>query len=327
MAIVAAPTRHAILCYEEQDRPVGLSLQMYGEWAEEELYLLSFFLHPGAVVVDVGANIGTHALAFSRFVTSEGRVIAIEPQERVFDLLAAKVLLNGLQHVTCIRALAGQETEMRFLPATERASGTSASVSFVNIDTAKATGTQCGLLVPLQLLKLDDLALAGCDLIKVDVEGMELDVLLGAGNTLRNFRPIVYFEQTSRHRFAETSALFQALDYLLFWHAADPFNRENFRGAQRNIFGGTREINVLALPREQEDQWRDQTSQLKQVRSPEYDAPPRLGPVSGWALPPTAYATLPSNHGNSLVDSLAQHLRNSAATNQPAAAPNTRPSP
>src|SRR4051794_31352848 len=113
MAIVAAPTRHAILCYEEQDRPVGLSLQMYGEWAEEELYLLSFFVHPGAVVVDVGANIGSHALAFSRFVTSEGRVIAIEPQERIFDLLAANVLLNGLQHVTCIRALAGQETAMR----------------------------------------------------------------------------------------------------------------------------------------------------------------------------------------------------------------------
>src|SRR5438552_2605405 len=327
MAIVATPTRHAILCYEEQDRPIGISLQIYGEWAEEELYLLSFFLRPGAVVVDVGANIGTHALAFSRFVASEGRVIAIEPQERVFDLLASNILLNGLQHVTCIRALAGQETGMRFLPGTESASGTSASMSFVNIDSAKAAGTQGALLVPLQLIKLDDLGLARCDLIKLDVEGMELDVLLGAGSTLRKFRPIVYFEQTSRRRFAETFTFFQVLDYLLFWHAADPFNRQNFRGAQRNIFGGTREMNVLALPREQTDQWRDQTTQLKPVRSPEYDAPPRLGPVSGWALPPTAYANLPSNHGSSLLDSLARQLRHPGSANQPVAAPNNSPNP
>ena len=62
---------------------------------------------------------------------------------------------------------------------------------------------------------------------------MELDVLLGAGSTLRKFRPIVYFEQTSRRRFAETFTFFQAVDYLLFWHAANPFNRQNFEAPNR----------------------------------------------------------------------------------------------
>ena len=314
MAIIATPTRHGILCYEEQDRPIGRSLRIYGEWAEEELYLLSFFLHAGAVVVDVGANIGTHVLAFSRFVAPEGRVIAIEPQEGVFDLLACNVLLNGLRHVTCIRALAGRETRMRFLPTTECVSGTSASVSFVNIDGAGTANTQGALVIPLQLIKLDDLALARCDLIKLDVEGMELDVLLGAGNTLGKYRPIVYFEQASKRRFAEVFSFFQAIDYLLFWHAANPFNRQNFRGAEQNIFGGAREINVLALPREQTDRWSDQTIPLKQVRSPEYDAPPRLGPVPGWALPPTAYANLPAPHPSSLLEALARHARHAGST-------------
>ena len=122
---------------------------------------------------------------------------------------------------------------MRFLPITECASGGSAWVSFVNIDSANAANTQRALLVSLQLIKLDDLALARCDLIKLDVEGMELDVLLGAGNTLRKFRPIVYFEQSSRGRFAETFTFFQAVDYLLFWHAANPFNRQNFEAPNR----------------------------------------------------------------------------------------------
>jgi FkbM family methyltransferase len=174
MAIVAAPTRHGILCYEEQDPTIGKSLKLYGEWAEEELYLLSFFLHPGAVVVDVGANIGTHALAFSRFVASGGHVIAIEPQECVFNLLACNVLLNDVKHVSCIRALAGQETGMRFSPPHDCASGTSAAVSFMNIDGARPANTGSALVLPLQLIKLDDLVFARCDLIKIDVEEWSL---------------------------------------------------------------------------------------------------------------------------------------------------------
>jgi FkbM family methyltransferase len=327
MAIVAAPTRHGILCYEEQDPTIGKSLKLYGEWAEEELYLLSFFLHPGAVVVDVGANIGTHALAFSRFVASGGHVIAIEPQECVFNLLACNVLLNDVKHVSCIRALAGQETGMRFSPPHDCASGTSAAVSFMNIDGARPANTGSALVLPLQLIKLDDLVFARCDLIKIDVEGMELDVVLGASNTVRKYRPLIYFEQTSGRRFGDTFSFFQEINYVLFWHAADPFNRQNFRGFERNIFGGTREINILALPREQTDRCRDQTTHLRQVLSREYDPPPRRGPVSGWTLPPMAYANLPAAYRSSLLDSLTTQLRQRSLAGQAAAAPNSSPRP
>ncbi len=321
MATVVSPTRHGLLFHEELDRPIGKSLRVYGEWAEEELYLLSSFVRAGAVVIDVGANIGTHALAFSRFVTAKGHVIAIEPQEAIFSLLTVNTLLNDAGHVRCIRALAAQESRVRFLPVERRSDNNSAAVTFLNATEADTSGLQQGPLFPTPTFALDDLALTHCDLIKIDVEAMELDVLLGARDLIGKLRPTVYFEQTSPRRFPEIFRYFADAGYALFWHAADPFNRNNFRRHTINIFGGKREINVLALPRENRSQWEKPTSQLYKIESPNYDAPPCQDSESGWSLPEAAYAHLPLPRLNPSFAQLGQDLI------QAAAAPKAKPSP
>ncbi len=81
------------------------------------------------------------------------------------------------------------------------------------------------------MMRLDDLALRRCDLIKIDIEGMEYGALLGAREMIARHRPFIYFEQTRADNFAETFALLAGAGYRLFWHVADPFNRNNFRGA------------------------------------------------------------------------------------------------
>lgn len=323
MAITVSRTRHGTLCYDDADRPVGASLGLYGEWAEEELYLLSCFVCPGDSIVDVGGNIGTHALAFSRFATERGRVIAIEPQEGVFDLLVFNMLLNGAKHVSCVRALAGERSRMRFVGGHGCSTGNSAAVSFLNVDEATTAEPHPGSLLPLDTIALDDLALERCDLVKIDVEGMELDVLRGAADTISRQRPIIYFEQTSPRHFSEIFELFEAAEYAMFWHAADPFNRNNFREHRQNIFGGTREINVLALPQDKKDR-RPLTSQLTQIQGPLYNPPPRQGSVSGWALPATAYCDLPAPQSTSLMISLEKEV--AAAVTRAAAAPESHPS-
>lgn len=60
------------------DGPIGDSLALYGEWAGREIGFLQAFVPQGATVVDGGANIGTHTLAFARFCGSGGSVIAVE---------------------------------------------------------------------------------------------------------------------------------------------------------------------------------------------------------------------------------------------------------
>src|ERR1039457_4555745 len=75
--------RHGVMAYHPKDSHVGRSLDLYGEWAESELELLGVLLQPGQVAVDVGANIGTHAVFFAERVGATGTVIAFEPQRLV----------------------------------------------------------------------------------------------------------------------------------------------------------------------------------------------------------------------------------------------------
>jgi hypothetical protein len=68
----------------------------------------TFFSHLSILepsFIDVGAKVGTHALAFSRFVAPNGCVIAIDPQEEAYNLLVLNIVLNGVTHVRCLRRL------------------------------------------------------------------------------------------------------------------------------------------------------------------------------------------------------------------------------
>ncbi len=84
---IAKRCRYGLMLYNVHDSVVGRSLAKYGEWAQSELELLESWISPGDWVVDAGAYIGTHTLFFARQVTSKGRVFAIEPQRRAFQLL------------------------------------------------------------------------------------------------------------------------------------------------------------------------------------------------------------------------------------------------
>jgi hypothetical protein len=95
---------------------------------------------------------------------------------------------------------------------------------------------------------------------------------------------------------------------MLFWHVADPFNRANFRGASGNMFGGTKEVNVLALPNERAS-CGPQTFNLPRIRSATYEPPPRQGPVSGSVLPADAYGHLPAARQQPLIENLCQNIR------------------
>ena len=70
--------------YNPSDVYIGRSLELYGEFSEEEVRLFEKIVSPTDVAVDVGANIGTHTVALSRLARD---VWALEPQKSVFDCL------------------------------------------------------------------------------------------------------------------------------------------------------------------------------------------------------------------------------------------------
>ena len=294
MEITRYLTRHGVLCHYAADQVIGASLRIYGEWAEEELYLLSTFIPRDGWVLDVGANVGTHALAFSRFVGPGGRVIAIDGQEKAFELLMLNRLLNCVGNMTCLHAIAGTLDEICLLPQESVATVQNlGSYVFSNLAARSSTGNAV-LRTPVLMIRLDRLELQQCDLMKIDVEAMELDVLRGAAETIARHRPIIYFEQTSDRWFQEIFRFFEDVSYQLFWHVADPFNQNNFRGYRKNIFGGTRETNVLAWPRERSGPNEPDEIVLHEIREPRYDPPVARCTGSSWSLPDTAYRDLPA---------------------------------
>ncbi len=128
-------------------------------------------------------------------------MIAIEPLEEHYALLQRNLERNGLtDRVQTIRALAGGEAN--FLGAN---SGNTGSARF---------GRKGGdLKVKFPVVKLDDVAPSGVALVKIDVEGMEAEVLRSARELLRRDRPIVVFETGTGSDVREVVSQFAGLDY------------------------------------------------------------------------------------------------------------------
>jgi FkbM family methyltransferase len=249
-----AVCRHGALWFNTADTYIGRSLEKYGEFSELEVALLQQMAFPGSVIVEAGANIGALTVPLARAAGPDGRVIAFEPQRVVHQTLCANVALNGLSHVDCRRAGVGAVAGTIHVPnipadRPENFGGVSLGRA------GDASGTDSFDTVPLETV--DGLALSSCRLLKVDVEGMELDVLRGAERTLRELRPLVYVEND---RAENSPALIDHLlqrGYRLFWHLPPLFQSANFAGEAENLFPGVVSVNMVGLPAEFEVLMRD----------------------------------------------------------------------
>lgn len=155
-----------------------------GEFYEAALLkAVSPFLAPGEFVVDVGANIGTHSV----FWAGENlcKVLSFEPVKVSYDLLVENVRRNGLEHVVFPRNFGIGSLD------------TSAMIGDIDDGNLGATKIVIGGSGQIAVRKLDNLPEIRSNkvcLIKIDVEGMEIDVLEGATEMIERDRPIIVCE-------------------------------------------------------------------------------------------------------------------------------------
>jgi len=232
--------RHGYMLYNVNDDYIGRALDLYGEFSENELEAFSQLVHPGDVVLDVGANIGTHAVWFAQAVGPEGAVMAFEPQRIFFQTLCANVALNSLKNVVCHQFAIGAEPGEAAVPV----ANPSARQNF------GATSIKPGQPgEPVSLVTLDELSITRCNLIKIDVEGMELDVLKGAANLIRATQPVLYVENDRKDsREPELLRYIEFLGYEPYWHCPLMFNPNNYFGNSENVFADTISRNMLCMP-------------------------------------------------------------------------------
>ena len=222
--------RYGYVLYNRHDIVVGRMIEAYGEYFESEVELFRQACRAGDVVLDVGANIGTHTLAMASLVGPQGRVFAFEAQRTVFQTLCANVALNSLDNVECVHAAVGA-TDGTIHLADLR---TDVAQNFGAADLSQIPGS---VRTPLIALDTHLAGLARLRLAKIDVEGMELDVLRGAAETIKRLKPVLYLEND---RPAKSEALIDFirgdLGYRAYWHMPLDFNKQNFFANPKRIF-------------------------------------------------------------------------------------------
>lgn len=234
--------REGYLVYNANDIYVGRAVERYGEYGEFEAQLLRHLCRAGGVVADIGANIGTHTLVMAGAVGPAGFVYAYEPQRIVFQALCANLAVNSVLNVDARQAAVGATPGHVLLPDLDyRAEANFGGVEIADFDSGRK----------VRLVTLDeDLELERLDFMKVDVEGMELEVLRGADALLRRFRPPLYVENDRLERSPALLAHLLGLDYRVYWHTPPLFNPDNFYAETENIYPGIVSLNILCLPRE-----------------------------------------------------------------------------
>ncbi|MDF1501030.1 MAG: FkbM family methyltransferase [Anaerolineales bacterium] len=138
-------------------------------------------LRPGDVVLDIGAHVGYYTLLASRLVGPDGNVFAFEPLPRNATYIERHIRINRLENVTLSQlAISDRTGTAHFGGGVSSSTGRIDMTGDLEVDTASLDDLlQTGKIAPPNVLK-------------IDVEGAEMDVLAGGQETIRSGRPVIF---------------------------------------------------------------------------------------------------------------------------------------
>ncbi len=163
---------------EEEDHNLGL--------VEEDSFIINVLKKLGGrdrIFLDVGAYIGKYSIRLSKYYKV---IYAFEPNPYAVKVFKRNLELNHIKNVVIIQRALGSRRALGFLHL--RGGSSTLLAGFKSQNVAR-----------IEIVPLDDLELE-CHVIKIDVEGYEVEVVRGAYNTIRKYRPIILIEH---HEFRE----------------------------------------------------------------------------------------------------------------------------
>lgn len=183
----------------ELDLREAIDYAMYieGSREPETSHALKVLCKRGDVVLDIGANVGSHALPMASFVGEEGKVYAFEPVPWAMNRMKRNLELNSFNNIV-LEAMAlsdtNEEVEMKFRASFKLGSNSGVGKEGKIDD---SWWDECEQ-VKVRLETLDSYVsihkISRIDLIKLDVDGFEGKVIRGALETLKKFQPIIIME-------------------------------------------------------------------------------------------------------------------------------------
>ncbi len=227
-------TRHGTMLYNINDQFIGRCLDLYGEWAWGEIEYTAPYAK--GVVLDVGANIGTHTLAYAKLAK---QVIAFEPVIGLFTTLCTNLALNCIENVLPLNVAVGKKNGITSVPIPDYSVENNFGSCSVSV------GNQ-----QVQMYNIDHYNLSDVSLIKIDVEGYEQQVLEGAVETIDRCKPALYVENDRIDRADALYRFIESIGYSMGKHNVPLVDGHNYRGNKYNIFPGIYSLNMLCLPKD-----------------------------------------------------------------------------
>lgn len=190
---------------------------VHGYWlGVYELYkqrAISACCKEGMVAYDIGAHAGFYTMMFARLAGKKGRVYAFEPNASNLRYLKTHLDINDVKNVTILPIALGQVTGYTFF----NESG--------NSSTGHVTANRTAVMVPLD--SIDSLVgkelIEPPNIIKIDVEGAELNVLLGAGTVIRQYQPIIFVAIDNHDNKDRVYDFLKDMGYAIDWLDGNPY--------------------------------------------------------------------------------------------------------
>ena len=166
---------------------------IFNVWAGSDSYekeLRDYFNIKKGIFVDIGANLGKYSVIVSKRMNKKGKVIAIEPHPYNFKMLEKNIKLNKLNNVILKELACSNSKDISDFYLDEvglKGGGGHSLVKIIGKNKISVkTDTLDNILRELKIKKID--------LVKIDVEGGEINVLKGAVKILKNSHPKIIFE-------------------------------------------------------------------------------------------------------------------------------------
>lgn len=191
--------------------PICKEISLNGFYEKELLMGMCKLVEGKAgTVLDIGANIGNHSVFFSRIFS---KVISFEPVPSNCWILKANLNLNGIKNVQLIEKGLSNTNEKLYI-AHEDPKNTNNGISRNDI-----SGTQNTVDVVKGDDELEKLSFpAPILMIKIDVEGLEPEVIMGLEKTIVSHKPIIYWEAFHKNAVDQSRVLLEKLGYEYFYH-------------------------------------------------------------------------------------------------------------
>ncbi len=187
LAIFELPSQVKIVLPDDLAQITPYVIAEQGDWFEEEIRFVRHYLKPGMRILDIGANFGTYSLTAARCVGENGKVWSLEPIPSVGELLRKSVLENEYENVSVHQlALSNSDGVVRF------------NVSSNTELSAIASESDAASTIEVETRSLDSFAkkenLSKIDFLKLDAEGVEVDIIKNGQKFLTEESPLALLE-------------------------------------------------------------------------------------------------------------------------------------